>query len=205
MFEVIESYLTPNRYSRPQIKMSAVKGIVIHWVANPMSSASFNRNFFENKVDITDHRGSAHYIINLDGNVIKCIPEDEMAFHVLAKKYNKQAVRKLGSDPNNCTIGIKCTHVDWNGKMTNKTFASLIKLTAKIVRKYNLNPQRDLYLHYDITGTHCHKWFLDNNEQWHLFKKKVADMSFREVLTTLVSWFKYNTNEWKNFKDRVES
>lgn len=216
MFKLTESYLTPNEFSRPKTKLASVKGVVIHWVANPKTSASANRNFFEMRKEGTAGYGSAHFIVNLDGNVIKCIPEDEIAYHVGAKKYTDLALKNLGSYPNNCTIGIECTHVDWNGKMTDATYESLVELSSNLINRYKLNPEKDLYIHHDITGKNCHKWFLDNNDQWLEFKKKVAafnnagnrngisDSPLSEMLTTLGTWFRTNPEEWKKFKNQVE-
>ncbi|WP_262373146.1 hypothetical protein [Treponema phagedenis] len=39
--------LTVNPFSRPGQKLQEVKGVVIHWVANPGTSAQANRNYFE--------------------------------------------------------------------------------------------------------------------------------------------------------------
>ena len=43
--------LTPNDYSRPKEALESVQNIVIHYVANPMTSALSNRNYFEGLKD----------------------------------------------------------------------------------------------------------------------------------------------------------
>lgn len=43
--------LTPNEYSRPCIPSDGVRGIVIHYVGNPGSSAQSNRDYFEGLKD----------------------------------------------------------------------------------------------------------------------------------------------------------
>ena len=40
--------LTPNSWSRPQTRLKKVDGIVIHYTANPGSTAMQNRDYFEN-------------------------------------------------------------------------------------------------------------------------------------------------------------
>ena len=45
--------LTPNKYSRPQTPLEKVNGIVVHYVANPCSTALENRNYFEGLKDQT--------------------------------------------------------------------------------------------------------------------------------------------------------
>lgn len=174
-YKIIEKLLTPNKYSRPQDKLKGVKGIVVHWVANPQASAEANRNFFENRKLGKTGYGSAHYIIDLDGDVIRCIPENEVAYHVGSKTYTKEALSRLSTYPNNCTIGIECCHVDWNGKMTDATYNTLVELVADLLKKYKLTTD-DLWLHKEVVGwKDCHKWFVDHPDEWVKFKKLVAD------------------------------
>lgn len=69
-YKIIEKLLTPNKYSRPQKKLIGVRGIVVHWVANPKISALANRNFFENRKFGKTNYGSAHYIIDLNASLV---------------------------------------------------------------------------------------------------------------------------------------
>lgn len=174
-YQITEKLLTPNKYSRPQDKLKSVRGIVIHWCANPQASAEANRNFFENRKLGKTGYGSAHYIIDLDGDVIRCIPENEVAYHVGSKTYTKEALSKLSTYPNNCTIGIECTHVDWNGKMTDATYNTLIELVVDLLKKYKLTTD-DLWLHKEVVGwKDCHKWFVDHPDEWKKFKELVRE------------------------------
>jgi N-acetylmuramoyl-L-alanine amidase CwlA len=173
--QIQKDLLTINEYSRPGTKLKKVQGIVVHWVANPNTSAKANRNFFENRKNGKSGYGSAHYIIDLDGSIIMAIPPEEVAYHVGAESYRSEALKRLGSYPNSTTLGIECTHVDWNGKMTDKTYESLILFCAELCKKYNLDPLADLYRHYDITGKICHKWFVDHPYEWEKFKQKVKE------------------------------
>ena len=71
-----EMFLTPNKYSRPQIPLKEVKKIAVHYVGNPNTSALANRNYFENCKE-GGRYVSSHYIVGLKGEVIQCIPLDE--------------------------------------------------------------------------------------------------------------------------------
>lgn len=174
MYKVIEKYLTPNKYSRPQKSIHKIKGIVIHYVANPNSKAISNRNYFENRKYGKNSYGSAHEIIDLNGDVIVCLPKSEIAYAVGSKTYTKDCLNKLSSYPNNCTYNIECTHVDWNGKMTDKTYSTLIERVADLCIEFNLNPFEDLWTHKEVVGWKiCHKWFVENPKDWILFKQKV--------------------------------
>lgn len=47
--KITENLLTPNKYSRPQIPLTTVTKIAVHYVGNPNTSAAANRNYFENQ------------------------------------------------------------------------------------------------------------------------------------------------------------
>ncbi|MEG0578935.1 MAG: peptidoglycan recognition family protein [Niameybacter sp.] len=167
--------MTVDKYSRPGTKLSRVKGVVIHYVGNPGSSAEGNRNYFEGlKYGSTGTYASAHYIIGQKGDVIKCIPTSEMAYHVGSKTYKAEAVKKLSDYPNDCTIGIECCHPDSTGEPTAPTYNSMVTLAKQLCEAFGLNPATDLYLHHDITGKDCHRYFVANPKAWENFKRDVA-------------------------------
>ena len=173
---VEQKILTPNKFSRPGVKLSHVRGVVIHWVGNANSSAIANRNYFENLKNQTTTKNaryaSSHYIIGLNGEVLQCLPLDEWAYHVGAMTYKDEAIRKLSGYPNNCTIGIELCHPDWSGKFTEQTMKSAIELTAWLLRKYNLSCDC-IFRHYDITGKDCPRFFVHNKNEWESFKLMV--------------------------------
>lgn len=171
MLNIKEILLTPNKWSRPQLKMQKVKGIIIHWVSNTNSSAEANRNFFESRKNGTLSFGSAHYIVGIKGEVIKCIPESELAYHV-GGTYTELAKTKFEGKPNSTTIGIECCHIKDNGEMSKETYDKVVELTADLIIRYNLTKE-DIYLHNHITGKDCHKWFVDNPNEFKKFKENV--------------------------------
>ena len=192
-YKVNENLLTPNPYSRPGNKLSKVKGIVIHWVANRNSTAAANRNFFESRKNGTKGYGSAHEIIDLNGEVVVCIPKDEMAYHVGSPNpYTEEALELLSTYPNNCTYGIECTHIDYNGKMSAKTYATLVQRCADLIIEFGLEEaERPLWLHKEIVGwKDCHRWFVNNPNEGKSFKEnvrgKVEEMKLR--LEQLWQW-----------------
>ena len=168
MIEIREKLLPINKFSRPGRKRKGVKGIEIHWLANANTSARFNRRWFET----SGRYGSTHYIVDLNGKIVQIIPENEIAYSSGAEQYRYGIKSKLGSPPYKKTLSIECTHIDNNGKMTDKTYNSLVKLCTYLCDKYMLD-SRNLYLHYDITGKDCHKWFVDNPSEWDAFKNLV--------------------------------
>ena len=69
-------YLTPNEYSRPQTALKRVKGVVIHYTANPGTSAANNRSYFEGLAEKKTTYASSHYIIGLKGEITAMYSSD---------------------------------------------------------------------------------------------------------------------------------
>lgn len=157
---VEEAFLTPNEYSRPQEPLLKVKGIVVHYTANPGSDAMDNRNYFEGLKERETTYASSHYIIGLEGQIIQCIPLDEIAY--------------ASNERNADTISIECCHPKKNGKFSQKTYRSLVWLLSWLCGEYNLKPE-DIIRHYDVTGKLCPVYFVKHEEAWEQLKKDVAE------------------------------
>ena len=178
---ITEQLLTKNKYSRPCTLLKAVRGIVIHWVANPGTSAQANRNYFEGLKDQPPglppdkYRylyASAHYIIGLNGEIIRCVPDREVCYHVGADRYTNEALRRLSSYPNNCTIGIELCHPTADGKFTDETLESCRDLAASLLASYSLS-RDDLWRHYDVTKKICPKYFVEHTDKWDAFRASI--------------------------------
>lgn len=185
--DIIQKFLTPNQYSRPQRKLEKINKIVVHWVGNAGSTAEGNRNYFESlksgQTYITKNGqkaytyASSHYVIGLNGEIIQCIPESEWAY--CSNSMNKES------------ISIENCHPDWIGRFNISTYNSLIQLCADICKRYNLNPLTDIIRHYDVIsagGKDCPRWFVNNPADWEKFKKDVdlyikeKELTWREIL-----------------------
>ena len=170
--------LTRNPFSRPGTYINNVKGIVIHWVANPGTTAAQNRNYFESlknqaQAQKNERYASAHFVIGLQGEIIQCIPATERAYHVGATTYKPEALQKLSYYPNNCTLGIELCHPDWSGAFTSETLDSAAELCALLCIQHGLNPETALWRHYDVTGKNCPKYFVEKPQEWEQFKREV--------------------------------
>ncbi|MFP3153056.1 N-acetylmuramoyl-L-alanine amidase [Lachnospiraceae bacterium ZAX-1] len=150
--------LTPNEYSRPQAALEKVKGIVIHYTANPGSSAQQNRNYFEGLKDSHDTKASSHLIVGTEGEIIQCIPTAEIAY--------------ASSERNADTISIECCHLEEDGKFTQATYDSLVHLTAWLCGKFDV-PVAEVIRHYDVTGKACPLYYVEHEDEWEKFKKDV--------------------------------
>lgn len=160
---ITNMYLTHNR---PYTKRSKTSAIAVHYVGNAGSTAKGNRNYFQN----TDRSVSSNYIIGLEGEIICCIPDDEVSW--------------CTNQANSYTVSIECCHPKDDGVLTDATYKSLVELTAMLCKKYNLNPLNGgVIRHFDVTGKVCPKNFVpkknggtdDNNaSNWNKFKNDVA-------------------------------
>lgn len=171
---IIENFININRYSRPGTKLRDVRGIVIHWTANPGSSALANRNYFNNLNDKQKTYASAHFIIDINGSIIQALPLDELAYHVGSKTYTDLTKNKFKSNgviaPNYHTIGIELCHPDLTGKFTSDTLDALKQLLNKLLIYFKLGIG-DVYTHQEIVGwKDCPRWFVNNPQEYKKFK-----------------------------------
>ena len=156
---ITKDYLTPNEYSRPGKQLKEVNAIVVHYVGNPGTTAAQNRNYFENLKDTHYTSASSHFIIGLDGEIIQCVPLDEISY--------------ASNDRNKDTIAIECCHPDETGQFTTATYKSLVRLTASLCKTYGLNPETGIIRHYDVTGKQCPLYFVNHEDEWYGFKLDV--------------------------------
>lgn len=160
--EIQERLLTVNPYSRSGEKQNRIEKIVVHWVGNANSTAIANRNYFESLSTSHKTYASSHYIIGLNGEIIRCIPEDEVAFHSGSYSMNRKS------------IGIEDCHPDWDGKFNDATYNSLVELCADICNRYGLGIDA-IIRHYDVTGKECPRYYVRNEQEWIKFKNDVAN------------------------------
>lgn len=156
--EISVQLLDVNDYSRPGTEMDPVTGIVIHYTANPGSTAQQNRDYFNNLQDGQGTSVSSHFIVGLDGEIVQCVPTWEVAY--------------ASNERNHDTISIECCHPDDTGKFKDETYISMVKLTAFLCAKFDLDADA-VIRHYDVTGKNCPKYFVENEDAWKLFKADV--------------------------------
>lgn len=152
--------LDVNPYSRPGIESEGVKGVVIHYTANPGSTAQDNRDYFNGLQYSGQTEASSNFIVGLDGEIIQCVPTWEIAY--------------ASNERNADTVSIEVCHPDETGKFTDATYRSLVQLTAWLCVKFDLKEDQ-IIRHYDVTGKNCPKYFVENEGAWEMFKDNVWD------------------------------
>lgn len=157
--EIDVQLLDVNPYSRPGTETEEITGIVIHYTANPGSTAQNNRDYFNGLKDSHETEASSNFIVGLDGEIIQCVPTWEMAY--------------ASNSRNIDTVSIECCHPDETGKFTDETYRSLVQLTAWLCVKFDLTEDQ-VIRHYDVTGKNCPKYFVESEDAWAQFKEDVA-------------------------------
>lgn len=157
--EIDVELLTVNPYSRPGSETGKISGIVIHYTANPGSSAKANRDYFESLKDTHSTKVSSNFIVGLDGEIIQCVPTWEVAY--------------ASNNRNRDTVSIECCHPDESGAFTKETYRSLVQLSAWLCLKFELD-EEDVIRHYDVTGKNCPKYFVEDEKAWENFQEDVA-------------------------------
>lgn len=156
-----EVFLTPNEYSRPGERLPEVNSIFVHYTANRNTSAAQNRSYFESLKDTHERSASAHFIIGYDGEIIQCIPFEEIAYAVKTRNYD--------------SISIECCYKSADGSFTKETYDSLIHLLAYLVKKYGLSTD-DILRHYDCGGKKCPLYYVEHEDDWEQLKRDVEKL-----------------------------
>lgn len=156
--EWTEDFLTPNEYSRPGEPLESVKNVFVHYTANPGTSAAQNRSYFEWQKDTHEASVSAHFIIGYEGEIIQCVPLDEIAYAVMTRNYD--------------SVSIECCYLEEDGAFTQETYDSLISLLAWLTDIYDLDSE-DILRHYDCGGKKCPLYYTEHEDAWEQLKKDV--------------------------------
>ena len=164
--EWIVDYLTPNEYSRPGEAIGTVQSMFVHYTANQGTSAAQNRSYFEQLKDTHERSASAHFIIGYEGEIIQCIPLDEIAYAVQTRNYD--------------SISIECCYLAEDGEFSPETEESLVKLLAYLLKLYDLT-EEDILRHYDCGGKKCPLYYVENEDAWEDLKDKVSEAIGNEI------------------------
>ena len=153
--EWVERQLLPvNEYSRPGEKLTAVNGVVVHYTGNPGTTAEQNRSYFAGLAQSGETYASSNFVIGLEGEILECVPLDEVAYASSQRNYD--------------TLSIEVCHPDDTGEFTQASYDALAKLVQWLVDTYGL--ERDQILrHYDVTGKECPRYYVQHPEAWEAF------------------------------------
>jgi N-acetylmuramoyl-L-alanine amidase len=169
-------YLQINEFSRPGYKLLGVKGVVIHWTADPGATDEREVLFFDGADGGGSRYASAHIFIDRDSATLD-IPLNEVAYH--ANDHACKVAKLVATAPyyknggaNLTTIGVELC-VEKDGTIHADTISRAVQVVADLCRQFKLNPKTDVYRHYDVTGKNCPAPWVSNPEQFTAFKSRV--------------------------------
>ncbi len=154
--DTVEKALLPIGSARSGQRLADIRGIVIHYVGNPGTTAMNNRNYFAK----ADTEVCSHFVVGLKGEVVQCLPLWERS--------------AASNQRNRDTISIEVCHPDDSGKFREDTYASLVQLTAWLCRSADLTTEA-VIRHYDVTGKECPRYYVRHSDVWKTFLADVQE------------------------------
>lgn len=179
---------------RPGRKLRECLAVVMHGSDKPnMRAKTLWEHYNDPNKKVVS---SIHYIVDLNGDILRCIPEDEIAYHIWTKhnkealdidsnrKYTNWARDKLGfyahkieqTSPDFCTISIEMCETDRAGHFTEQTYWAAVWLAADVLHRNRIGADR-LTTHWGITGhRRCPKLWCEEPRRFEKFQTDVAAM-----------------------------
>lgn len=165
MVQIQNKFLSYSTYTRPGYKRSKTTKIAVHYTGDANAPGINVRNYFENS-RFGPKSISSNYVIGLQGEIICCIPDEEIAW--------------CTNQANSYSVSIETCHPKNDGAFTDATYISLCELCAMLLKKYKLGVN-DLIRHYDVTGKQCPLHWVPTKYQkesiatarWNIFKRDV--------------------------------
>lgn len=167
----MKNFVKVNQHTRPGLKLSGVKGVVMHWTATPGASALNERNYFNGACIAAERYASAHYFVDRN-EVQQIIPENEVAYH--AHDGNRCYVSFLKPNANTTAIGVEMC-VEKNGNIHGDTVQNAAELVADVCKRYGLSTD-NIVRHYDVTNKNCPAPWVSDSSKLAAFRKKVESL-----------------------------
>lgn len=183
---ITQKFLSINKYTRDGRLLNGLTAIVMHYPGKAKQEALGVWNYWDKEV--TKGKlgySSAHYIIDLNGDIYQAIPENERAFHcgtskkdpISNKVYTDKARDIFGKycifpnlSPNQVSIGIEMCHIDDEGNYKPETILSAIELVSYLCKVYNISINK-IITHNDIVGwKECPKLWVNKPFLFDAFK-----------------------------------
>ena len=147
-------FIPINPYNRPGKANKPVR-ICVHYTGDVGVGADMLALFYSNVAagmfpDKPQNWTSAHYIVGLYGEIIRVVPDNEVAY--------------AASGKNSGTIHIEVCYKQSSGEFEQASKNSLRDLVLALMKKYNISSD-NVVRHYDLTGKLCPYFYIDN-KRW---------------------------------------
>ena len=140
--KIVDNLIPIGKYNRPGTK-SVPKRICVHYTGDIGASADRLALFFTTNPAAET---SSQYIVGMNGEVIRCVPDDEIAYAAAGK--------------NSGTIHIEVCYKQTSGEFDQASKDALRELVQELMQKYKLTSDK-VVRHYDLTGKLCPYYYVD--------------------------------------------
>ena len=141
--QITDRLIPRGKYNRPAVK-SVPKRICVHYTGDCGASADRLALFFTTNANA---KTSSQYIVGMAGEVIRCVPDDEIAYAAAGK--------------NNGTIHIEVCYKRADGGFEEESIAALNELVLYLMERYHI-AAKNVLRHYDLTGKFCPAYYVDS-------------------------------------------
>ncbi len=173
--QIIDNLIPKGKYNRPGTK-STPKRICVHYTGDCGASADRLALFFTTN---SAAKTSSQYIVGINGEVIRCIPDNEIAYAAANQNAN--------------TIHIEVCYKDKAGKFEEKSIAALNELVLSLMDKYKISAENVLR-HYDLTAKHCPAYYVDATRWAALHERITTKLTARKLYRVQVGAFSSKDN-----------
>ena len=180
---ITDSLIPKNKYNRPGTK-STPKRICVHYTGDCGATAAQLAKYWQNVAagvfkDKPWSWTSAQYIVGLNGEVVRCIPDNEIAY--------------AAANQNADTIHIEVCYKQKSGAFEEKSIAALGELVRSLMKKYAI-PAGKVVRHYDLTGKLCPAYYVDE-AHWNTLHELITSVQkSSELYRVQVGAFSSRTN-----------
>ena len=149
--EIVRLHI-PKRVNAPGTAI-VPRGIILHYIGNPGTSARQNADYFAHVGTQT----SVHYIVD-DREAIEIIPPDRKSYGTSSRRHNESFIQ------------IEMCHPDASGKVSEATLTNVVRLCRELMGRYGIT---EIIRHYDVTGKKCPLWYVEHPEEWETLKRRI--------------------------------
>lgn len=180
---ITDSLIPRNKYNRPGTK-STPKRICVHYTGDCGATAAQLAKYWQNVAagvfkDKPWSWTSAQYIVGLNGEVVRCILDSEIAY--------------AAANQNADTIHIEVCYKQKSGEFEEKSIAALGELVRSLMKKYAI-PAGKVVRHYDLTGKLCPAYYVDE-ARWNTLHERITSVQkSSELYRVQVGAFSSRTN-----------
>lgn len=183
--KITDKLIPKGKYNRPGTK-STPKRICVHYTGDCGASAYRLALFFTaNSAAET----SSQYIVGINGEVIRCVPDNEVAYAAAGK--------------NSGTIHIEVCYKDKSGKFEEATIGALNELVLYLMNKYKISAE-NVVRHYDLTGKHCPMYYVDSTRWAALHERITTKQTAKKLYRVQVGAFS-NKDNAENYAKKIRT